>query len=281
MSRLRIKHLSFLVPGTYPERDPVGGIEANLRLFAAGERLGYDGAWVRQRHLENSVSSAAAFLAAASQRTMAIQLGVAVIQMAYENPFRLAEDLATVDILSRGRLQVGLSGGRRDLAPYLGDLSPEEPAESDSYGRVAKLMEALSGKPLGPEDAAIVSAGGRVRPQFRPFAPGLTERLWYGGGSNRSVAWAAANGFNLLIGNINVAETAEGFTAVQLAHLDLFRAASGRPVEVGRVIVPLNGADRQTRARYRAFAAERHPRTLAPQGERRTQFAQDLRRRRR
>lgn len=49
------------------------------------------------------------FLAAASQRTSRIELGSAVIQMGYENPFRLAEDLATVDILSRGRLNVGLS----------------------------------------------------------------------------------------------------------------------------------------------------------------------------
>jgi alkanesulfonate monooxygenase SsuD/methylene tetrahydromethanopterin reductase-like flavin-dependent oxidoreductase (luciferase family) len=57
------------------------------------------------------VSSAPVFLAAASQRTRRIELGTAVIPIGYESPFRLAEDLAMADVLSRGRLQVGFSAG--------------------------------------------------------------------------------------------------------------------------------------------------------------------------
>jgi hypothetical protein len=45
---------------------------------------------------------------------------------------------------------------------------------------------------------------------------------------------------------------------------------------VGRVVLPADGADGETRDRYRAYAASRHERTLAPQGERRTLFAPDL-----
>jgi alkanesulfonate monooxygenase SsuD/methylene tetrahydromethanopterin reductase-like flavin-dependent oxidoreductase (luciferase family) len=86
-----------------------------------GESLGYDSAWVRQRHLECAVSSASVFLAAASQRTSRIELGSAVIQMGYENPFRLAEDLATVDVPSRGRLNVGLSAGAPNHGEVLGE----------------------------------------------------------------------------------------------------------------------------------------------------------------
>ncbi len=89
------------------------GDRGNTGLFEVGEALGFHSAWVRQRHLERGVSSAATFLAAASQRTKRIGLGTAVIQLGYENPFRLAEDLATVDVLSRGRLNVGVSVVRR------------------------------------------------------------------------------------------------------------------------------------------------------------------------
>ena len=73
------------------------------RLFELAEDLGYHSAWVRQRHLERGVSSAATFLAAATQRTSRIGLGSAVIQLGYESPFRLAEDLATL----RGKLGLG------------------------------------------------------------------------------------------------------------------------------------------------------------------------------
>jgi alkanesulfonate monooxygenase SsuD/methylene tetrahydromethanopterin reductase-like flavin-dependent oxidoreductase (luciferase family) len=99
-----IRHVAFVTPGNYAEDDPETGLEAALRLFEKGEALGFDSAWVRSRHLERAISSAATFLAAASQRTRRIRLGTAVIQLGYENPFRLAEDLATVDLLSNRRL---------------------------------------------------------------------------------------------------------------------------------------------------------------------------------
>ena len=108
-----IRSLSFLSPGNFPDNDPYAGLEDTLRLFELGEQLGFDGAWIRQRHLEHGVSAAAVFLAAAAQRTRRVQLGTAVIPIGYESPFRLAEDLSTADVLSRGRLQVGLSAASR------------------------------------------------------------------------------------------------------------------------------------------------------------------------
>lgn len=74
---------------------------------------GLDGAWVRSRHLERGIGSAATFLAAASQHTRRIELGAAVIQLRYKGVFRLAEDLATADGLSRARLQIGVSASGR------------------------------------------------------------------------------------------------------------------------------------------------------------------------
>ena len=282
MTTLSIRHIAFLTPGNYDDADPRRGLEDTLSLFEHGEALGFDSAWVRQRHLEPGVSSAATFLAAATQRTNRIELGTAVIQMGYENPFRLAEDLSLVDVLSGGRLNIGLSAGPPPFGKLLGDrLFDGDPAAIDfSHARVARLAANIEGQWLGDPDTRITSAAGEHRPRLRPHAPGLRQRLWYGGGSLRSARWAAENGFHLLVGNINVGEEADGFFEAQQRHIETFRAhwqGSGEPrIAVGRVIVPLDGADTTTRQRYRDYAASRHARTLGPQGERRTQFAPDL-----
>jgi hypothetical protein len=55
----RITSLAFLAPGNCADDDPYAGLEDTLQLFEYGERLGYDGAWIRQRHLEHGVGSAA------------------------------------------------------------------------------------------------------------------------------------------------------------------------------------------------------------------------------
>ena len=282
MPNIQISHIGFLTPGNYAEADPYTGLEETLQLFKFGEDLGFNNAWVRQRHLERGVSSAATFLAAASQRTQHIGLGTAVIQMGYENPFRLAEDLATVDVLSRGRLHVGLSAGAPPHGALLGDRFYDgDPQGIDfSHARVSRLRANLQGEPFGDDDDFIESPAGRQRPRLQPQAPGLAERLWYGGGSLRSAEWAGCNHFNLLIGNLNVGEKTDNFFEAQRQQLDLYHAYWSAPrkprVAMGRVIVPIDSADAHSRQRYRDYAASRHERTLQPQGPRRTLFSRDL-----
>jgi alkanesulfonate monooxygenase SsuD/methylene tetrahydromethanopterin reductase-like flavin-dependent oxidoreductase (luciferase family) len=277
-----IRHIAFVTPGNYAEDDPKTGLEAALRLFERGEALGFDSAWVRSRHLERGISSAATFLAAASQRTRRIGLGTAVIQLGYENLFRLAEDLATVDLLSNGRLEVGVSAGAPTYGPLLGDrLFEGDPAAMDfSHNRAIRLRDNLSGGHLAGADQLVSSPAGDQRARVQPHSPTLAQRLWYGGGSLRSAEWAGRNGFNILIGNLNQSEQSDSFFETQRRHIEIFRAAWSRPppprIALGRVIVPTDSADDSSRRRYAAFAESRHARTLAPQGERRILFARDL-----
>ena len=276
---LAIGHLSFLIPGTYPDNDPYAGLEAALKMFELGERLGYHGAWVRQRHLEHDVSSAVVFLAAATQRTRRIQIGSAVIQMGYETPFRLAEDLAMVEVLSQGRLNVGLSAGPPQhlelMAPLVFD--GDWKAVDFSYRRIERLVRHLRSEPLGDP---IPIPGGTTIPRLQPQAPGLLDRLWYGGGSVKSAEWAGRNAFNLLLGNVTSGEGTDSFTEAQLNQIRTYRwalpAQARTRIAVGRVIVPTDGANAATRAKYAAYAASRTARTLQPHGEKRTLFANDL-----
>jgi len=277
---IAIKHVGFLTPGNYPEDDPHRGLEETLQLLKHGEELGFNSAWVRQRHLEPGISSATAFLAAATQRTSRIELGTAVIPIGYESPYRLAEDLSTVDVLSRGRLNVGLSAGRPLHADLIGPLAFDGDWESHdfSHARVLRFAGNLKGAYLGDEETRIKTPFGPQRPRLNPHAKGLIDRIWYGGGSLRSAAWAAQNGFNLLIGNVTTGEETDAFFVAQGRQLERYHASGGtsRRVALGRVIVPFDSAGAATRKRYAAYAAGRHERTLSPQGERRTLFARDL-----
>jgi alkanesulfonate monooxygenase SsuD/methylene tetrahydromethanopterin reductase-like flavin-dependent oxidoreductase (luciferase family) len=272
---------SFLTPGSFEDRAPAEGLEATLKLFELGEALGYDGAWVRQRHLETGISSAATFLAAATQRTRNIELGTAVIQIALESPFRLAEDLSLVDVLSHERLHVGLSAGKAQHADLIGPLAFDPGWENfdTSYARVERLVSAIRSEPLGQAGQTISFPGGTLTPRLRPASPELAQRLWYGGGSLRSATWAGEHGFHLLLSNVTTGEDTDDFDTAQLRQIEAFRAANQRKdarIAVGRVIIPTDTASPEAIAEYRAYEASRIERTKGPNGPRRTLFARDI-----
>ena len=272
-----LEKLGFLTIGLFDEDDPAAGHETTLRMIELGEQLGFDSAWFRHRHLQYGISSPIAVLAAATQRTRRIELGTAVIPLGWENPLRLAEDLATVDVLSGGRLNPGVSVGppmhwddvKAALYPDTAD------AEDFSYERVLRLLRFVAGEPAssfrGTE--GIEQFSDRVQ----PHAPGLRSRLWYGGASLRSAAWAGENGMNFLTSSVVRAEESEDFAEIQRSHIRTFRSAhpTGR-VSQGLVVIPTDTASPSQRSRYEAYVAARTPRTASPQGPGRLLFARDL-----
>ncbi|MFD9128147.1 LLM class flavin-dependent oxidoreductase [Kitasatospora sp. NPDC059571] len=275
-----LRRLGFLTIGLFDGADPRPGHEATLALVELGERLGLDSAWLRHRHLQYGISSPVAVLAAASQRTRRIELGTAVIPLGWENPLRLAEDLATVDILSGGRLNPGVSVGppmhydriRAALHPHTADT------EDFGHDRLRRLLDFVRGEPAsdfrGTEGFEVFSD--RVQPQ----AAGLGDRMWYGAGSLASARRAGENAMNLLTSSVVKAEEGEDFAAVQLAQIRAFRAAhpggAGARVSQGLVVIPTDSAGPAQRARYREYARARLPRTTAPQGPARLLYAPDL-----
>ncbi|MDQ0380396.1 LLM class flavin-dependent oxidoreductase [Amycolatopsis thermophila] len=275
-----LRKLGFLTIGLFDEADPRTGHESTLGVIELGEQLGFDSAWVRHRHLQYGISSPVAVLAAASQRTRRIELGTAVIPLGWENPLRLAEDLATVDILSGGRLNPGLSVGppmhwdqvKHALYPHTAD------AEDFSHDRVRRFLDAVRGEPVttfrGTEGFEVYSD------RVQPHSPGLARRLWYGGGSLRSARWAGENGMNLLTSSVVKAEESEDFAEIQLALIRTFRAhhpdGERARVSQGLVVIPTDSATPSQRAKYREYAEKRTPRTREPQGPGRLLFAPDL-----
>ena len=274
-----LRKLGFLTIGLFDPADPATGHETTLEIIELGERLGFDSAWLRHRHLQFGISSPVAVLAAATQRTRRIELGTAVTPLGWENPLRLAEDLATVDLLSGGRLNPGVSvGPPMHWEDVKGALYPDTAEQEDlGYGRVERLLRLVRGERAttfrGTE--GIEEWSDRVE----PHSPGLADRLWYGGASLRSAQWAGEHRMNFLTSSVVKTEPDEApdFPAIQRAQIEAFRAAhpEGR-VSQGLVVIPTDSATADQRRRYEEYAAARLPRTREPQGPGRLLFSPDL-----
>ncbi|BBY47472.1 monooxygenase [Mycolicibacterium arabiense] len=279
-----LRKLGFLTIGRFDPANPGPGMEETLRTIERAEALGYDSVWLRDRHLQPGISSPVAIMAAASQRTSRIELGTAVIPLGLENPFRLAEDLATVDILSGGRINPGVSVGTPMLYDhYKTALYPEAHDTQDfSKERVLRLLRALRGEPVS--DFAGTVGVEQFTDRIQPHSPGLADRVWYGGGLE-SARWAGEQGINYLTSSVVSTQGTSGetpstdFATIQGEQIDAYRAHHPRPetarVSQGLVVIPTDSATDDQARRYREYAASRFERTTAPQGPRRMLFSPD------
>ncbi|UDY23557.1 LLM class flavin-dependent oxidoreductase [Nocardioides sp. Kera G14] len=280
-----LKKLGFLTLGLFDPADPGAGHEELLEVIELGEKLGFDSAWLRHRHLQYGVSSPVAIMAAATQRTRRIELGTAVTPLGAENPFRLAEDLATVDILSatpesggRGRINPGFSvGPPMNYERYKAAIHPDTAdLEQLGFPRLQRFLDYVSGQPVSDFEGTvgIETFDRRIQPQ----SPGLAQRTWYGAGSLNSAEWAGRHGLNLLSSSVVRAEhdftagRADGaeFARIQRHQIDLFRehhpAGEDARVSQGLVVIPTDSATPDQVERYTAYRESRLARTREPQG---------------
>src|SRR4051812_49947378 len=117
-----MRNLSFLtfghwqsVPGSQV-RSASDALLQTVELAQAAEELGVDGAYVRVHHFARQLASPFPLLAAMAASTSRIELGTGIIDMRYENPLYMAEEAAAADLLSAGRLQLGVSRGSPETA---------------------------------------------------------------------------------------------------------------------------------------------------------------------
>ncbi|HKJ71615.1 MAG TPA: LLM class flavin-dependent oxidoreductase [Gammaproteobacteria bacterium] len=170
-----------------------------LDEIALADGLGFSSAWLVEHHFAREYSHSSApelFLAAASQRTAAIRLGHAVVVLPYNHAVRVAERAATLDLLSGGRVELGVGRG----------FSPTEYAVfgADMADSRRIVDESLAVMRAGFGDGPVDFAGEHYRLDGLEILPKPLQRphppLWTAAVSPETFTWAAQEGLGALAG---------------------------------------------------------------------------------
>jgi alkanesulfonate monooxygenase SsuD/methylene tetrahydromethanopterin reductase-like flavin-dependent oxidoreductase (luciferase family) len=234
-----------------PATNARDALRHTVRLAVAAEELGLHGFFARVHHFEQSLSSPFPLLGALAQATSHIEIGTAVLDMRYENPFHVAEAAAVTDLLSDGRLQLGVGAGAPEVAhrgsEAFGYVVPAGTTLRDlTREKTELLLAALSGAAVAETDPS--RTGGVVgHVAIQPQAPGLADRVWWGSTSLASATWAATRGLHLMssAGAGGPGEAGSAWPDEQAGHIASYRetwSRSGWPgapqVAVVRTVIP-------------------------------------------
>ena len=202
----------------------------SIELAVAAEELGADGAYFRVHHFARQLGSPFPLLAAVGARTKRIEIGTAVVDMRYENPLYMAEDAGAADVISGGRLQLGISRGSPEQVidgwRYFGYAPPEGETDADMARHHTEVfLEVLRGsgfakpnpRPMFPNPPGLL--------RLEPYSEGLRERIWWGAGSIATAEWAAKVGMNLQSSTLVYDETGEPLAVQQANKIRKFREA--------------------------------------------------------
>jgi alkanesulfonate monooxygenase SsuD/methylene tetrahydromethanopterin reductase-like flavin-dependent oxidoreductase (luciferase family) len=202
----------------------------SIELAVAAEELGADGAYYRVHHFARQLGSPFPLLAAVGARTRTIEIGTAVIDMRYENPHYMAEDAGAADVISRGRLELGISRGSPEQVidgwRYFGFEPETGQSEADMARQHAEVfLNLLKGegfaqpnpRPMFPNPPGLL--------RLEPHSEGLRERIWWGSSTNDTARWAARLGMNLQSSTLKTDESGEPLHVQQRKQIDAYRGA--------------------------------------------------------
>src|SRR5881398_573215 len=231
-----MKHIGFLSFGHWTQspqsqtRSASDALLQSIELAVAVEEIGIDGAFVRVHHFANQLASPFPLLAAIGARTSRIEIGTGVIDMRYENPLYMAEDAGAADLISGGRLQLGISRGSPEQVidgyRYFGYAPTEGQSDADmARDHTRVFLDVLSGegfaqpnpRPMFPNPPGLL--------RVEPHSPGLRDRIWWGAGTRATAVWTAEQGMNLMSSTLLTEDTGVPFHQLQAEQIQQFRDA--------------------------------------------------------
>ena len=215
---------------SYKVRSASDSLLQSIDLAVSAEEIGMDGAYFRVHHFAAQLGSPFPLLSAIGAKTKRIEIGTAVIDMRYENPLYMVEDAGAADLISGGRLQLGISRGSPEQVidgwRYFG-YKPNDGGNDEAMGRRKGLefLDKLNGKgfaqpspnPMFPNPPGLL--------RLEPYSEGLRERIWWGAGSNATAVWAAGNGMNLQSSTLKEDESGKPFHVQQAEQIRLYKDA--------------------------------------------------------
>jgi alkanesulfonate monooxygenase SsuD/methylene tetrahydromethanopterin reductase-like flavin-dependent oxidoreductase (luciferase family) len=172
-----------------------------VNYVVEAERLGFSSVFLVEHHFTGfgQVSASMSLLAYLAARTEKIRLGTAVVVLPWHNPILVAEQAATLDLLSNGRLDFGVGKGYRAYEFSGFCIPPEEATERfDEAMEVIRKAWTSSGRfSFHGKRWKFANVIVEPSPVQQPHPP-----FWLGAGSAESIRRAAREGFNLLLDQI-------------------------------------------------------------------------------
>ncbi|TDS17449.1 LLM class flavin-dependent oxidoreductase [Sphingobacterium paludis] len=215
---------------SYQTRTASDTLLQSIDLAVAAEELGIDGAYFRVHHFAQQLASPFPLLSAIGAKTRRIEIGTGVIDMRYENPLYMVEDAGAADLISGGRLQLGISRGSPEQVidgwRYFDQELGDGETDAEMGRRKAQLfLEKLNGVgfaepnpyPMFPNPPGLL--------RLEPYAAGLRERIWWGAASNATAVWAAEQGMHLQSSTLKYDETGKPFHIQQAEQIRLYKQA--------------------------------------------------------
>lgn len=172
-------------------RDPTALYRATLEQIARAEALGWDDVWLSEHHFieDGYTPSMLPLAAAAAQRTARVRIGTSILLLPLHDPLRVAEDAATVDVLSGGRLELGVGAGyKREEFEGFGVPRAERATRMEAGLRVLRRLF---------EGETVTTEAGPYRyreVRLRPLPVQRPLPLWVGGFTPPAVRRAARLG---------------------------------------------------------------------------------------
>lgn len=214
----------------YKTRTAADTLLQSIDLAVAAEEIGLDGAYFRVHHFARQLASPFPLLAAIGAKTSTIEIGTGVIDMRYENPLYMVEDAGAADLISGGRLQLGISRGSPEQViegwRYFG-YEPENGTSDADMGRqkAMEFLDKLKGKGFAQPNLQPMFPNPPGLLRLEPHSEGLRKRIWWGAASNATAVWAAENGMNLQSSTLKFDEGGKPFHVQQAEQIRLYKDA--------------------------------------------------------
>jgi alkanesulfonate monooxygenase SsuD/methylene tetrahydromethanopterin reductase-like flavin-dependent oxidoreductase (luciferase family) len=254
-----------------PDVDSGAGFREFVEYNVAAEGLGYDSSWVVEHHFTGfgQISATLNLLTWVGARTSTLRLGTAVMVLPWHNPVLLAEQVATLDLLSGGRVDLGIGPGYRHNE-FAGFCVPMEEAEERFDEAIDVMTRAwTSDAPWSHKGKYWQFDNVIVEP---PTAQKPHPPLWMGAGRPASIKKVAERGYHLLLDQFAPFEQIGERLALFKAEVEaLGRTFDPMSVAVARSVnVVMTAAERQKALENRLAARVRTERLAQrPDGQNR------------
>ena len=222
----------FSVVDHYPKELPRTSAELYSELLEqveAADALGFESFWIAEHHFHEygGIPRPPVWMAAAAERTSRIRLGSAVVVLPFDNPLRTAEDYAMVDILSGGRLNLGVGSGylKHEFAGFGLDMEQRR----ERFDEALEIMlRALSGERVSfaGKHYTVSDVQLNVRAIQRPRPPVWIATLRADGAPR-----IGARGLPVMLIPYASAETLDEMRAGVAAYKEAFVKAGGQLAE--------------------------------------------------